>query len=277
MDTTVLLAALPTSIEENICLLFEAGAQPETEFLAFKAKHENRLHSLYIHPQLAEFQDYGPWLLEIDNTAQLQGYLDTLPGCVAVIASTRYPPSLAVQLSRGCTIVPPDGSTALVRFYASHVIEVLAGCARADWQAFLFNDITQWWLPGEAQWLSLSIASSETQHPSEHIIRLDKITWQQIADKPEVTSVLNEWQKMPTSQGFPPCAQRLMVVKALNKSEGVGLEKPADRMLYALCYLNGGKEMLESEPVCKSLPTVVAGKQQLAEVLSRQATALYTN
>jgi len=273
MDTTALLAALPTSIEENICLLFEAGAQPEADFLAFKAKHENRLHSLYIHPQLAEFQDYGPWLLEIDNKVQLKGYLDTLPGCVAVIGSTRYPPSLAVQLSRGCTIVQPDGSTALVRFYASHVIEILAGCAREDWHAFLFNGITQWWLPGEAQWQSLRIAPSETEHPADHVIRLDKVTWQQIADKPEVTSVLNEWQKMPASKGFPPCAQRLMVVKALSKAEGVGLEKPADQMLYALCYLNGGKRMLVSETVCKLLPSVIAGKQSLRELLVRCSVA----
>lgn len=273
MDTTALLAALPRSIEENICLLFEAGAQPEADFLAFKAKHENRLHSLYIHPQLVEFQGYGPWLLEIDNAEQLQGCLDTLPGCVAVIASTRYPPSLAVQLSRGCTIVPPDGPTVLVRFYASHVIEILVGCAREDWHAHLFRGITQWWLPGETQWKSLSITPSETEHPTEHIIRLDNTTWQQIADKPQVTSVLNEWQKMPASQGFPPCAQRLMVVKALNKAEGVGLEKPADRMLYALCYLNGGKEMLESEPVCKSLTSVIAGKQSLSELLVRCSVA----
>ena len=52
MDITGLLAALPARKEETICLLFEAGAQPEADFLTFKAKHENRLHSLYIHPQL---------------------------------------------------------------------------------------------------------------------------------------------------------------------------------------------------------------------------------
>lgn len=267
MDTTVLMAALPGRAEENICLLFEAGAQSEENFLAFKARHENRLHSLYIHPQLLEFQNYGPWLLEIDNTEQLNGYLDTLPGCVTIIVSTRYPPSLAVQLSRGCTIVPPDNSTALVRFYANHVIKVLAVCAGRDWHAYLFNGITQWWLPGEAQWQSLSIVPSETEHPTDHIIRLDKATWQQIADKPEVTNVLNEWKKMPASQGFSPCAQRLMVIKALKKSEAAGLISPQDKKVYALCYLNGGRAKLESDSLRAALPNVVSGVRSLADVL----------
>ncbi|KAB8311645.1 DUF4123 domain-containing protein [Erwinia endophytica] len=269
MDTSALLAALPTGSDENICLLFEAGAQPEKDFLTFKAKHENRLHSLYIHPQLTEFQTYGPWLLEIDNTEQLRGCLGTLSGCVAVIASTRYPPSLAVQLSRGCTIVPPDSPTALVRFYANHVTEVLAKCASEDWHAFLFNGITQWWLAGETQWQSLSITPSEVEHPTDHIVRLDKTTWQRIADKPEVTSVLNEWQKIPASQQFPACAQRLMVVKALNKAESVGLEKSEDRMLYALFYLNGGRKTLESDALKAVLPNVVSGTRSLMDVLAR--------
>jgi hypothetical protein len=270
MNTTVPLAALPAGTEENICLLFEAGAQPEEDFLTFKTKNENRLHSLYIHPQLAEFQNYSPWLLEVDDKEQLKDYLETLPGCVAVIISGRYPPSLAVQLSRGCTIVPPEGTAVLARFYASHVIEVLTARAEQDWHAYLFNGITQWWLPGETQWQPLSIVACEIKYPGDHVIRLDKATWQQIADKPEVTSVLNEWQKMPGSRVFPPCAQRLMVIKALDKAEDTGLEKPEDRTLYALCYLNGGKQMLESEAVSQSLPAVVNGKLKLAELLTRQ-------
>ncbi|HEY2452107.1 MAG TPA: DUF4123 domain-containing protein [Scandinavium sp.] len=272
MDSSELIAALPVRSDELVCLLFEAGAQPEEDFLAFKAKHEDRMHSLYIHPQLTEFQNYGPWLLEIDNSEQLPGYLASVPGCAAVIVSTRYPSLLAVQLSRGCTIVQPNGSTELSRFYASHVIEVLAQCAESDWHTFLFNDISQWWFPEEMQWQALNIKPSEVVVPADHIIKLDKATWQQIADKPEVTSVLNEWQKMPTSKAFPPCAQRLMVIKALGKADGLGLVKLEDRTLYALCYLNGGKKMLEAESVSRSLPAVVSGKLKLAAVLARDST-----
>lgn len=264
MDSSELIAALPGWTEEIICLLFEAGAQPEEDFLAFKAKHEDRMHSLYIHPQLTEFQNYGPWLLEIDNTDQLSGYLASLPGCTAVIVSTRFPSLLAVQLSRGCTIVQPDGSAELTRFYASHVMEVLAQRADCDWHTFLFNSITQWWFPGEMKWQPLDIIPSEVEMPTNHIIRLDKATWQQITDKPEVTSVLSEWQKMPTSRAFPPCAQRSMVIKALNRAEGIGLEKPEDRTLYALCYLEGRKDILNSEVLRKQLTNIVRGNQSLS-------------
>ncbi|GAB7271171.1 hypothetical protein DZS_25650 [Dickeya ananatis] len=267
MDSTELITALSCSSDENISLLFEAGAQPEADFLAFKEQHAHRLHSLYIHPQLTEFQNYGPWLLEIDNAEQLPDYLTSLPGCAAVIVSTRYSSMLSVQLSRGCTIVQPDGSTALTRFYASHVIGVLAQCAENDWHAFLFNGITQWWLPGETQWQALVIKPPEADKPTNHIIRLDKATWQQITDKPEVTSVLKEWQKMPTSRGFPPCAQRLMVAKALKKAELVGLNRPEDRGLYALCYLDGRKDILASETLRKQLSNIIQGNKSLSDVV----------
>ncbi|HCR1139943.1 TPA: DUF4123 domain-containing protein [Klebsiella aerogenes] len=273
MDSSELIAALPGHPDEIICLLFEAGAQPEEDFLAFKAKHEDRMHSLYIHPQLTGFQNYGPWLLEMNNVEELPGYLASVPGCVAVIVSTRYPSLLAVQLSRGCTIVQPDGSTELVRFYASHVINVLAQSADCDWHAYLFSGITQWWFPGETQWQPLSIAPSETEHPTEHIIRLDKATWQQISDKPEVTSVLNEWQKMPTSKAFPPCAQRLMVIRALKKSEEAGLLSSMDQKVYALYYLSGGKATLESDAFRAALPKVVSGKRSLANMLAQLGNA----
>lgn len=275
MDSTELITALSCSPDENICLLFEAGAQPEADFLAFKVQPAHRLHSLYIHPQLTEFQNYGPWLLEIDNAERLPDYLASLQGCAAVIVSTCYPSMLAVQLSRGCTIVQPDGSTELTRFYASHVMETLAQRADCDWHTFLFNGITRWWLPGETQWQALSIKPSEVDKPTNHIIRLDKATWQQITDKPEVTSILKEWQKMPTSKVFPPCAQRLMVIKVLNKSKELGSLSPADQKLYVLYYLNGGRQELESDALKAALPKVLNGTLSLADVLVNLADTQY--
>lgn len=182
---------------------------------------------------------------------------------------------LAVQLSRGCTIVQPDGSTELTRFYASHVMETLAQRADCDWYTFLFDGITQWWLPGERQWQALSIKPSEVDKPTNHIIRLDKATWQQITDKPEVTSILKEWQKMPTSKVFPPCAQRLMVIKVLNKSKELGSLSPADQKLYVLYYLNGGRQELESDALKAALTKVLNGTLLLADVLVNLADTQY--
>lgn len=271
MDDFDLLSAMPDSKEEHISLLFEAGAQPEETFLAFKSEHDRKLHSLYVHPQLTEFQNYGHWLLEVENKEQLKDLLDRLPGCVAVIVSRGYPPSLAIQLSRACTIVPPERSAVLVRFYIEHVITVLAQCAGRDWHSLLFNGITQWWLPGEERWQPLAILTSEVESPTNHTVRVDTATWQQIADRPDVTSILNEWRKMPTSGQFTPCAQRSLVIKALNKAEAAGLTMPVDQKLYALCYLNGGKTMLESDAVQASLANVARGRRSLAEILTRYA------
>ncbi|MCT4702673.1 hypothetical protein MUA02_12450 [Enterobacteriaceae bacterium H20N1] len=152
---------------------------------------------------------------------------------------------------------------------------VLAQCADCDWHAFLFNGITQWWFPGEMHWQSLAIMPSEVEIPTNHIIRLDKAAWQQITDKPEVTSVLNEWQKMPASKAFPPCAQRLMVIKALNKSKESGSLSPADQKVYALYYLNGGRQELESDALKAALPKVLNRTRSLAEVLVNLAETQY--
>ncbi|MGV2878736.1 hypothetical protein [Pantoea vagans] len=57
MDSKELITALSGNSDENSSLLFEAGAQPEEDFLAFKRQPDPRLHSLYIHPQLTEFQN----------------------------------------------------------------------------------------------------------------------------------------------------------------------------------------------------------------------------
>lgn len=54
-----------------------------------------------------------------------------------------------------------------------------------------------------------------------------------------MTSILKEWLKMPTSKAFPRYAQRLTVVKALNKAELAGLRRIEERGVYALCYLDG--------------------------------------
>ena len=82
-----------------------------------------------------------------------------------------------------------------------------------------------------------------------------------------MTSILKEWQKMPTSKAFPPCAQRLMVVKALNKAELVGLSCIEDRGLYALCYLAGRKDILESETLKEYLSNVIHGNKSLSDVV----------
>lgn len=62
--------------------------------------------------------------------------------------------------------------------------------------------------------------------------------------------------KMPSSQHFPPCVQRDMVEKALNKASAAKMKAGTEQKLYALYYLNGGKQMLESVDIQPALDKV---------------------
>ena len=267
MDITTLLQELPDKKEAHIYLLFEAGAQTLEGFRAFHAEHVSSMYSLYIHPQLQELQEYGPWLLEVENQTRLPDYLDALPGIAGIIVAHRHLSSVAIQFSRGCTVVGPDNHTSLVRFYAPNILKILALAADREWHAFLFRDIKQWWMPEKGEWEKILIPASAALNPVDSIVRLDKQSWQQIADKPEVSGVLAQWQRMPSSQYFPPCVQRDMVVKALRKAKDAGLTEGADCKLYALYYLNGGKQYLESEEVQVSLLKVNERKVSLKQIL----------
>ncbi len=116
MDVTKMMHMLPESTHTHLFLLLEGGAQTSDAFQAFYNEHASSLYSLYLHPQLAEFRNYGPWLFALENKEALQRYIYSMPGLVAVIASSRSGCALAVQLSAACTIISPDGSAALVRF-----------------------------------------------------------------------------------------------------------------------------------------------------------------
>lgn len=118
--------SVPLTNEYQLCLLFEGGAQLPEAFAAFKAQHSSEMYSLYRHPQLVEFKDYGRWVMDVKNKDEVGGYIAKTPGVVGAIVSTCSPGALAMQLASGCSIITPDGTTALVRFYANHVISVLA-------------------------------------------------------------------------------------------------------------------------------------------------------
>ena len=267
MELIQLLQPLPDGKNNHFYLLFEAGAQSPEGFKIFHSEHASIMYPLYIHPQLKVFQDYGPWLLEVGNLIQLSTFLAALKGSVSFIVAHRHLSSVAIQLSKGCTVVGPDSHTSLVRFYAPHVIHALALSSSSKWHASLFRDISQWWVQAGEQWEQVIISRSVVSATPDSVVRLDEDTWRQITDKPEVSSIVEQWQKMPTSQHFPPCVQRNMVIKALDKAKSAGFKAGTDSKLYALFYLNGGKKLLESEVMQAPLQEVKQGRVSLADVL----------
>lgn len=60
MDAKKMMQALPESINTHLFLLLEGGAQTSDAFQTFYNEHASALYSLYLHPQLAEFRNYGP-------------------------------------------------------------------------------------------------------------------------------------------------------------------------------------------------------------------------
>lgn len=275
MDMTTLLQSVCREDEYHFSLLIEGGTQTADVFTALHAQHKSEMFPLYIHPQLYQAKDYGPWLLNIKHKEKFGEYISKTPGVVGVIVSTRSSSALAIQLANGCSIIRPDGTTALVRFHAHHVLSILALQNEQEWHALLFNGITQWWVPAKEGWQPIEIPASTNENPSVHKVRLSEEVWQQIADKPEVSSLLREWQKMPMSQHFTPCIQREMVIKALKKAKEAGVATPLDQKVYALYYLNGGRAKLESDSLRVAVPNIVNGTLTLADVLVNLANTQY--
>ncbi|HID8745093.1 TPA: DUF4123 domain-containing protein [Enterobacter mori] len=271
MDVTKMMQALSESTHTHLFLLLEGGAQTPEAFQAFYNEHVSALYSLYLHPQLAEFRNYGPWLFAIRDKEELMARITSTPGLTAVIASSRSAGALAVQLSAACTMISPEGAATLVRFYMHDVIRLLAGLNEREWHSLLFRDISQWWAPGENEWRQIHIPASTVINARDSAIRLNHKEWRHITDKPVVSVVLAAWQKMPSSQHFPACAQRDMVIKALNKASEAKMKAGTEQKLYALYYLNGGKKNLESDDIQVALEKVIQGKVSLEYVLFKHA------
>ncbi|EPF6112087.1 DUF4123 domain-containing protein [Enterobacter cloacae] len=271
MNATNMLQALPESENAHLFLLLEGGAQTPDAFQAFYNENASVMYSLYLHPQLTEARDYGPWLLAIRDKEELTARITSTPGLTAVIASSRPAGALAVQLSAACTMISPEGAATLVRFYMHDVIRLLAGLNEREWHSLLFREISQWWVPGENEWRQIHIPASKVINARDSAIRLNHEEWQHITDKPAVAVVLAAWQKMPSSQHFPACVQRDMVIKALNKASEAKMKAGTEQKLYALYYLNGGKKNLESEAVQAALEKVVQRKVSLEYVLFNHA------
>lgn len=267
MNTDKLLQAARATPESQISLLIEGGAYEEDVFVLLHEQNTARMHSLYQHPQLREAQMVGPWLLVIESPETLAAEMNTFPLAAGTIFHSTPARVLAAQLSWGCTPLNPEKQSVLSRFYIREVLEPLAQRAGTEWHSFLFQGIQQWWVPDQHDWTQIAIPPSTAKGALDHAVRLDEETWAQIYDRPEVTSVLTQWQTFPSAQAFPPCAQRNMAARALDKARTAGMDTPADRKLYALVYLDGGKPLLESAAVQAALADVTQGKRKLMNVL----------
>ncbi|ECI6684395.1 DUF4123 domain-containing protein [Salmonella enterica subsp. enterica] len=259
---------LNRSVTLNAFILFEGGALPQKMLQLMMEHHENRRISLYQHPDLKKVGVYGPWLVKVEGEKDLaMVFLGKLP--IAGIIFSELPlVQLASQLAIGCMAKTPDDREVLLRYYTPRVLKQLAARPDMEWHPVLFSQIESWWMQEDAKWQRLNIPASEADSSGEavdNILTLDEPLWREIADRRDVSALLREWRTMKSSHHFPPCVQRNMVEKALSKAQLVGLTKPLDQKIYALSYLNGKKEYLESAEFQTVLEKVKRNEMSLSD------------
>lgn len=229
-------------------ILFEGGAFSQETLQLMMEHYENRKFSLYQSPNLKKVAAYGPWLVRVENVKDLaMVFTGKLP--IAGIIFSDFPlVQLSSRLAIGCMAKTPDDREVLLRYYIPRVLKQLAARPEMKWHSVLFSQIESWWVPEDEKWQRLNIPASQENNRdmAEDILTLDEPLWKEIVDRSDVSALLREWRTMKSSHYFPSCVQRNKVEKALNKARIIGLTKPLDQKIYALSYLNGKREYLES-------------------------------
>lgn len=255
----------------NAFILFEGGALSQEMLQIMMEHYKYRRISLYQLPDLKKVAAYGPWLVRIESEKDLAMVLvGKLPVAGITFSELQLEP-LASRLAVGCMAKTPDGREVLLRYYTPRVLKQLAARPDMDWHPVMFSQIESWWMLEDTRWQRLNMPLTVANNSDEtvEIITLDEPLWQKIADRGDVSALLREWRTMKTSEHFPPCIQRNMVEKALNKAQVVGLTKPLDQKIYALRYLNGKKAYLESAEFQVMLEKVKRNEISLSD-LGRQ-------
>lgn len=232
----------------SVFILFEGGALSQDSLQFIMNHYENRRTTLYKSSYLKKVEIYGPWLISIEGEKDLAMIFAKKLPIAGVIFSELSLEQLANRLAVGCIANTPESHHVLLRYYTPRILKKLVIRSDMDWHSILFSQIDSWWIYENTQWQRLYIPISEINIGNKIVdkIILDEPLWQGIVDRGDISSLLKEWKTMESSHHFPPCIQRNMVEKALNKASKVGLTKSLDKKIYALTYLNGKKEYLES-------------------------------
>lgn len=222
----------------NAFILFEGGALSQEMLQIMMEHYKYRRISLYQLPDLKKVAAYGPWLVSIESEKDLAMVLVGKLPVTGIVFSELPLEQLASRLAVGCMTKTPDGREVLLRYYMPRVLKQLAARPDMEWHPVMFSQIESWWMLEDTRWQRLNMPLTVANNSDEtvEIITLDEPLWQKIADRGDVSALLREWRTMKTSEHFPPCIQRNMVEKALNKAQAVGLTKPLDQKIYALSY-----------------------------------------
>lgn len=207
---------------------------------------EGRFLPLYLHDDLFELVNLGPWLWQCSQ--QDEGLLAELVEqghVVGLIDSEQPVEALQEQLALGARVIEPGGKfSMLLRFYTPDALPLLLDQQDAPWLGGLFGGINRWWLRecnGDWRELTLSILPAEPE-----LVQLTSALYQALEGSPQAHRLLALWQSGEDIVQFPPCERMAMVRKALDKAKQAGA---ADAQLvhWGLAYLEGGRAALEEQ------------------------------
>lgn len=205
---------------------------------------EGRFLPLYLHDDLFELVNLGPWLWQCSQ--QDEGLLAELAeqGHVVGLIDSDLPlEALQEQLALGVRVIEPGGKySMLLRFYTPDALPLLLDQQDAPWLGGLFGGINRWWLRecnGNWRELLLSIPPAELE-----LVQLTPALYQALEGSPQAHRLLALWQSGENIAPFPPCERMAMVRKALGKAKQAGASD-AQLMLWGLAYLEGGRPALE--------------------------------
>lgn len=205
---------------------------------------EGRFLPLYLHDDLFELVNLGPWLWQ--SSQQDEGLLAELVEqghVVGLIDSDRTVETLQEQLALGARVIEPGGKySMLLRFYTPDALPLLLEQQDAPWLGGIFGGISRWWLwecNGNWRELDLSVPPAEPV-----LVQLTPALYQALEGSPQAHRLLALWQSGDNIAQFPPCERMAMVRKALDKAKQAGASD-AQLMLWGLAYLEGGRSALD--------------------------------
>ena len=207
---------------------------------------EGRFLPLYLHDDLFELVNLGPWLWQcaVKNEALLmelvhQGHV------VGLIDSDLPLAQLQQQLALGVRVIEPEGRySQLLRFYTPQALPLLLEQPQAPWYGGLFGHIDRWWLREcDGSWRELALYTPPAE---QELVQLTPELHQALQGSPLAHRLLALWAEGDNFNLFPSCERMAMVRKALGKAEQAGASE-AQLLSWALAYLEGGNNALIEE------------------------------
>lgn len=235
---------LPETIwHQGACVVLLEGARLTTEQRGLLTT--GRFLSLYVHDDLFELVNFGPWLwLCPQQDAGVLTELAQQGHVVGVLESDLPLDILQQQLALGVRVIEPGGQfSQLLRFYTPDALPLLLAQHDAPWLGGLFGGIHRWWLretDGHWRELVLSVPPAEPA-----LVQLTPALHRALQGTEQEHLLLSLWQNGDAAQQFPGCERTAMVRKALGKAGQAGATDE-QLVVWALAYLEGGRPAVEA-------------------------------